>query len=567
MNLLQLYTGLLGMGIVLLALPFALRRARLCQPFTRCLDAHHTHGRPIPRVGGAALALAFVALEAFIWVVAPAERGATPGWWVLLLSSLAMFGLGLWDDLRPLGAKRKLLAQILIAALVWSCGLSIQVCTLPLLGWNVDLGGLSLVVTVLWLVGMTNLINLIDGVDGLAGGICLMLMLLMVFVGQQGGSFGLLASGMAGALLGFLVFNFPPAKVFLGDSGAYFLGFQIGLLSLIDSHKGTVFGALLAPLFVLALPLVDTSLAILRRGLRGLPLFRPDRRHLHHHLLEMGLSRRRVVLSFYAVTMVFLGMGLLTVWSRGHMAPLLFGLAVVLLLALAGRLKFSRDWFSVGRVIGNSLAMRNHVQYTSCLVRWLELEGGRVRSLEQLWHDLVFAAGKMGFSAIKLTGEDGCHAWRHPAVPEQAPAHVVEVDAGRQGRLDLQGLRISDSVSLAAGEPGLKAAGRDAVASGEALPLEAPLAWDRRTLQLVGELVAEGWMTAATRWRTQELRLNAYETDWKIDHRRALAGRGLLLWQGWSLPQILQRASGRGPDRRAAGRGRETNPGRQPAQA
>ena len=258
MCLLQLYTGLLGLGIVLVALSLALRRQGLCRALARCLDAHHTHGRPIPRLGGAALALAFVGVEVLVWAAAPAKRAATPGWWVVMAGSLAMFGLGFWDDLRPLGAKGKLAAQILIASLVWSCGVSIQVCKLPLLGWRVDLGGLSLAVTVLWLVGLTNLINLIDGVDGLAGGICLMLMLLMIFVGQQGGSLGLLASGMAGALLGFLVFNFPPAKVFLGDSGAYFLGFQIGLLSLIESDKGTVFGALLAPLFVLAQPLVDT---------------------------------------------------------------------------------------------------------------------------------------------------------------------------------------------------------------------------------------------------------------------------------------------------------------------
>src|ERR1044071_1456388 len=117
-----------------------------------------------------------------------------------------------------------------------------------------------MLVTVLWLVGMTNLINLIDGVDGLAGGICLMLMTLLAFVGHQTGNLALVSAGMAGALLGFLWFNFPPARIYMGDGGAYLLGFQIGLFTIVGSQKGTILPALVAPLFVLALPIVDTSL-------------------------------------------------------------------------------------------------------------------------------------------------------------------------------------------------------------------------------------------------------------------------------------------------------------------
>ena len=210
-----------------------------------------------------------------------------------------MFALGFWDDLKPLGAKRKLLGQIAIALTVCAFGMGIQKFKIPFTSTILDLGGWGVLLTVLWLVGMTNLINLIDGVDGLAGGICLMLMGLLAYVGHDSGGFECLVSGMAGALIGFLWFNFPPARVYLGDSGAYFLGFQIGLFALINSHKGTVLAAMVAPLFVLALPILDTSLAILRRGLRGLPIFRADKRHLHHHLLHMGLSRRRVVFYFY----------------------------------------------------------------------------------------------------------------------------------------------------------------------------------------------------------------------------------------------------------------------------
>ena len=186
-----------------------------------------------------------------------------------------------------------------------------------------------------------------------------MLMTLLAYVGHQGGSFGLLTSGMAGALLGFLAFNFPPARIYLGDGGAYFLGFQIGLFSILSSHKGTVFAALTAPLFVLALPILDTALAIVRRGLRGLPIFRPDRKHIHHHLLGMGMSRQKVVLYLYVVTLLFLVMGFAAYWSRGRLIPVLLGAATLILLLCAGKLRFSRDWFAVGQVVGNQAKGRS----------------------------------------------------------------------------------------------------------------------------------------------------------------------------------------------------------------
>ena len=283
--------ALVGLGIVFLVVPLALRAAPLRKRLQRGQDLHHTHQKPTPRLGGLALAIAFIGVEVFIAVCWPEQRTQTPGRAVVVLSSLAMFGLGFWDDLKPLGAKRKLLGQMVIALSVCFFGIGIQQFRIPFFSITLDLGTWGILLTVLWLVGMTNLINLIDGMDGLAGGICLMLMGLLAYVGHESGNFALLASGMAGALIGFLWFNFPPARIYLGDGGAYFLGFQIGLFAILNSHKGTVFAALVAPLFVLALPILDTTLAILRRGLRGLPIFRPDRRHLHHHLLEMGLSR------------------------------------------------------------------------------------------------------------------------------------------------------------------------------------------------------------------------------------------------------------------------------------
>jgi UDP-GlcNAc:undecaprenyl-phosphate GlcNAc-1-phosphate transferase len=474
------------MGIVFLSIPPVLAAGRVRRLFQRGQDPHHTHRQPVPRLGGLALALAFIGVEIFLAVACPEQRAKTPARLVVLLSSLAMFALGFWDDLKPLGAKRKLLGQIAIALTVCAFGIGIQRFKIPFTSAIIELGGWGVFLTVLWLVGMTNLINLIDGVDGLAGGICLMLMGLLAYVGHDSGSYECLVSGMAGALLGFLWFNFPPARVYLGDSGAYFLGFQIGLFSIINSHKGTIFAALVAPLFVLALPILDTALAILRRGLRGLPIFRADRRHLHHHLLQAGLSRRKVVLSFYAVTLIFLAMAIVAYWSRGHLIPVLAGVGTLLLLLCAGKLRFSRSWFAVGRVVGESLSMRQEVQYALALMRWLALEGGRRNSAEELWLDLVFAVQRLGYSSAKLDLADGQRVWAQTDGLPATRSVVQALQGGRLGTLELKA-SICETGDVAV----------DGTQPCEAPYL--PCAVDERVFEIVSELVAEGWIEAVSK--------------------------------------------------------------------
>jgi UDP-GlcNAc:undecaprenyl-phosphate GlcNAc-1-phosphate transferase len=480
--------GLLGMGMVFLVVPLLLKAALVTNLFQRGQDLHHAHQKPIPRLGGLALAAAFIGIEIFTAVVCPEQRTNTPGRSVVVITSLAMFALGFRDDLKPLGAKRKLLGQILIAGAVCVFGIGIQRFKIPFVATIIDLGGWGVLITIVWLVGMTNLINLIDGVDGLAAGICLMLMALLAYVGHQSGSFELLVSGMAGALLGFLWFNFPPARIYLGDGGAYFLGFQIGMFAILSSHKGTVLAALVAPLFVLALPIIDTSLAILRRGLRGLPIFRPDRRHLHHHLLDMGLSRRKVVLYFYAVTLVFLAMGFAAFWSRGHLIPVLLGLATLLLLLCAGKLHFSRSWFAVGRVVGNSLEMRQGIQYALTLMRWLALEGGRRDSAEDLWSDLVFAAQRLGYSTVKLTLADGQKVWEQTSGGEPFHAVVQVLHGGDFGTLELKAPSCGAGPDPAQWMPHCERS-------------FCPCVSDGRVFEIVSELLAEGWANAVSKFK------------------------------------------------------------------
>jgi UDP-GlcNAc:undecaprenyl-phosphate/decaprenyl-phosphate GlcNAc-1-phosphate transferase len=469
---------LLGTGTVFLLVPALIVYCRRSSLPHRAGDLHHTHKAAVPRLGGIALAAAFGLVQVFITFFLP-DQSNSHDRMVLLGSSLAMFGLGLWDDIKPLGARKKLVGQLLVASSVCAFGIGITAFKLPWSGQIIELGSWGAVLTVIWLVSMTNLINLIDGVDGLASGICLMLMALLAYVCNQNSGFELTAAGMAGALLGFLWFNFPPARIYLGDGGAYFLGFQIGFLSLVASHKGTVVAALVAPLFVLALPIVDTLLAILRRGLRGLPIFRPDRKHIHHRLLEMGFSRRKAVLSIYGITVVFLAMGFLVFVSRGELTPTLLGITVLILLLCAGKLNFSREWFAVGRVLGNSLEMRQEIQYALSLTHWLRLEGARQNSIEALWPDLVFIVQRLGFTSISLRLADGARTWQSPEPVGHTQHWRHSLRSGQAGVLELKAPATPESETK----------------SSNLISILDPKLFD-----ILCELVAEGWLKATRNW-------------------------------------------------------------------
>ena len=390
---------------------------------TRGPDFHHGNKEPIPRLGGVALVSAFVAVVLTIYLCSSvsSDNGATLC--VILLSSLAMFALGFWDDIRPINAKLKLLAQIAISSAIYFSNIRIELFKNPFTDTDLHLGILGYFATVLWLVSLTNLINLIDGIDGLAGGICLMLMLLMANLGVADNlSYSMLLSiGVAGALLGFLKFNYPPAKIYMGDGGAYFLGFLIGTLSIVNSNKGDIAAALIAPAFALALPIVDVSLAILRRGLRGLPVFRPDQKHIHHHLITIGISRERTLLNLYTVSLLclFLALGLFCL--QGRLLPLYTGLLILVLLIAGHMSGFTKSWFKIPSQLGQLLAMRKETRYALTLDRWLVLAAEREGSPETMWEDYRFLVRKLGFSKVTITVAGGpTRSWQAERFDEQS---------------------------------------------------------------------------------------------------------------------------------------------------
>ena len=476
--------GALSLGITASSTSLILRCSRQFKLGGRERELHHTHQTAISRLGGIGLALGSIASALAIILGGFVHADALDECMKILILSAAMFALGLWDDLRTIGAKRKLMGQVIIASAAYFSGIGIHIVSVPFGHEAMDLGLWAWPVTVLWLVAMTNLINLIDGVDGLAGGISLMLMILLAGLGTTGCGVSIMASGMIGALLGFLWFNFPPARIYMGDGGAYFLGFSIGCLTIVSSQKGTIFAALIAPLFVLALPILDTSLAIVRRGMQGLPLFRPDRKHIHHRMLDLGLSRRSVVLGAYVFTAFFLLLGFGVFWTHGEQLPILVGFGTLFILLAAGKLSFSREWLGVGRVLGNSLSARAEIQYALAQTRWRILEGARCRDLDSHCEDTILIGRKIGFSSVSIKLADSEKKW------QQTPA-----DNGRACWTFRQSLPGQNDSYIEI------TAVANIEHSAKIISLSESPILDKHTFEILGDLLAEGWAKAMAQWK------------------------------------------------------------------
>jgi UDP-GlcNAc:undecaprenyl-phosphate GlcNAc-1-phosphate transferase len=289
------------------------------------------HEVPTPRTGGLAIYVAILVTFGVLAVVPlPAGGPPTPAIGLIVALGGVMLLVGLYDDIRGMSPRAKLAAQTAIAIVAWAAGFRI------LAGWSytgagVTLGVLSMPVTVLWIVAITNAFNLIDGLDGLAAGIALFAMVALSITSLLAGPTDvlLLLAVLAGATAGFLRYNFNPASIFLGDSGSLFLGFALALLSIHASQKSTAALAIAVPIVTLGLPMLDTALVVIRRFVSRQSILRGDRRHIHHVLLERGFSPKSAVVLLYGVA------GLLGLGSLLFLNPLgrTAGLALVILAA------------------------------------------------------------------------------------------------------------------------------------------------------------------------------------------------------------------------------------------
>jgi UDP-N-acetylmuramyl pentapeptide phosphotransferase/UDP-N-acetylglucosamine-1-phosphate transferase len=279
----------------------------------------------------------------------PPERDALI--WTTLAGSLCFFLIGLADDLFALPPLPRLALQLGVAMAVWSQGVRIGAIDLPFALFGSQTGaivlpdGLSLLATVIWLVGITNAINWLDGLDGLAAGVSgiAAVGLLSVSYSLNQPAPGLLAAALAGSCLGFLRHNFNPARIFMGDGGSYFLGFALAAISIVGPAKGLTSVSLLLPLLILSLPLADMSAVIMGRVSEGHSPFYPDRRHLHHRLLRVGFSHRRTVVLIYAFTQWLVALALVLANAELRFLWLALATAVLISVVIGCRRSLSRE--------------------------------------------------------------------------------------------------------------------------------------------------------------------------------------------------------------------------------
>ncbi|GAV22168.1 glycosyltransferase family 4 protein [Carboxydothermus pertinax] len=288
-------------------------------------DARKIHKAPIPRMGGLAIFLSFTIS---ILLMLPIDQKIL----AILAGSIILILFGILDDIFSLNPKIKLLGQIFAAIIPVAFGIKVNYITNPF-GGLIWLGDASYLLTIFWIVAIINAINLIDGLDGLASGTAA---ISAVFIGIAALTRGnatafYAAAALVGGSLAFLRYNFNPAKIFLGDTGSMFLGYCLGILSVMGTAKSPTLISIFIPVLVMAIPIFDTLFAIIRRFFAGRPIFKPDKGHLHHCILELGYSQRKTVLIIYLLN-IFLGIVALYVNLLTFTQAVL--LIVVILLAI-----------------------------------------------------------------------------------------------------------------------------------------------------------------------------------------------------------------------------------------
>lgn len=376
-------------------------------------SARKVHNIAIPRIGGLAIFISFsltLFLSLFFESV-KSQLGINNNELVYLLAGgLLSFLLGFYDDVKQLGPKVKFAVQIAIALFAYFGGIKIQVIGLPLLG-TIQFGWLNLPVTVFWMLLVINAINLIDGLDGLAAGVSFFvcLVLLVVTVGHGLFLVAIILACLVGSLLGFLVFNFNPASIFMGDSGSYFLGYMLASLSIIGSVKSHTAFTFLIPIIAMGVPLFDTVWATVRRFMCGQELFQPDKNHFHHRLLLMGYSHKRTVAILYGLTIGLGGLALLTINVRDQVSASLLGILGILFVVFVRKLGYL-DFIGIKSFLRwlNDLANVTGLNRDRRIFLAYQLAVAESETLDIFWERVVASAKHLGLDYIEmqLGGED-----------------------------------------------------------------------------------------------------------------------------------------------------------------
>ena len=312
-----------------LATPFVKRLAFVIGAVDVPKDNRRMHKKPIPRLGGLAIVIAFL-LCTFLFV--PLDKQMQG----ILLGAIIILVVGVLDDCLALPALPKFFAQIMAGAIVVMHGCEIRYLTNPFSAVPIDLGWLAGPVTVFWIVLMTNAVNFIDGLDGLAVGVSgistATMLVIALLLGEE--SMAVLLAALLGACLGFIPYNFNPAKIFMGDTGATFLGFILATLSIQGLFKLYAVISFAVPFLILGVPFFDICFAVTRRLLRHQNPMTADRGHIHHRLIDMGFSQKQTVAITYTLTGI-LGLAAVLLASSGEVKTLIL-IAAVLVVAMLG---------------------------------------------------------------------------------------------------------------------------------------------------------------------------------------------------------------------------------------
>ena len=326
-------TLLLSFALVPLVKKIAFKVDALDYPNNR-----KVHTMPTPRLGGIGIVVSFYV---GIFIVFGFTQTAIS----IIFPSMFVVLAGILDDIFTISPKVKLFLQFMGALVFVSFGGNHIISFFMVEGQQLPLNELSLVITVLWLIGASNAVNLIDGLDGLAGGVSLIsslsLGLLCILIGNN--TYGIVTFILAASILGFLKYNFYPASIFMGDTGALFLGFILGELAILGALKGATFISFILPILILGIPILDTVWSIIRRVLSGKPIMNADKNHFHHRLLNRGFSHRQTVLFIYCISAI---LGVTAVLASGistiNMVIVVVVVVVIILLLFAQMGLFSK---------------------------------------------------------------------------------------------------------------------------------------------------------------------------------------------------------------------------------
>jgi UDP-GlcNAc:undecaprenyl-phosphate GlcNAc-1-phosphate transferase len=361
------------------------------------------HATPVPRVGGIAIVLAYVATFA-IALALPFSythilHRALPQILELTAVGFIVFLTGVLDDLVGLTPQQKLIGIGAAASFAYASGIRVDVHLLPgLPTWH----WLGFLITVVWLVGCTNAFNLIDGMDGLASGVGLVatVTMLLAALTQNNLPLVLVTMPLAGCLLGFLRYNFNPASIFLGDSGSLLIGFLLGCCGALWSEKSVTLVALTGPLLAVSIPLLDVALSVVRRYLRDRPIFQADRGHIHHKLLERGLSPRNAVLTIYAVCGLVAVLSLIVSALHNRVA----GLIVIVFCAAA--------WIGIRHLEYAEFAMAGKMflggkfrRIIDAETRLIDFENSlaTAHDLDECWKCIRAGSSQFGFQGVRMS--------------------------------------------------------------------------------------------------------------------------------------------------------------------